>query len=663
MLINNAALSQYLGTNDPVYGFSASDSALDPLKGVRITKASNKDVYDKITNGGLYVKSGRYDADKDGALDGSDLMRYAQSQGIHKLTSAQLADPKLGYASDPTIKLLTKTLGDAYGGWDNLIDPNKSLTPKESADIARYKANQQLNLFRTTHGKPSVDIGPPPEAMTRVNPAAGNSSAVWGLLDKGYRPSDYTGAVSDLNAGTISVDGKELQTGFLGAGMMVPNVPIRGKDNSLLGYYVPKSQIELADDDGSFYYGGERVRKPFEGTKGTQISNKTTVTKDRTAGGALNSEWMSKNAADIGDGYFVPNDKWSADPSMFRITQTHETKMQPWHFEPDPEEVGGGLWGALTRGLVTGLVGGIGGAGLGAALGGGFGGAVAGKALAGAATSAIGGGNVGQGALLGGLGGALGEYASGLNGGSNAYGQSMADGSSWGTAKAGMGALNPSTITNSVGKAGINMISGMKPAEALANAGASLAGMGISDQVKGTLSGTGLDPKLAGYLGQAAGGVGANVIKGQDLGDALTNAAIGTVGGIGGGMLSNAVGGGVLGNIAGGVTSGVIKDQLGQATQGQPSQPVRPQPQTAAQRFAAMTPQQQAALRAQYAPQQQTAAQKFAAMSPQEQAALKAQYAPQPAAPQANNMDAMKQAYAAMTPQQQQALRSQYAGG
>ena len=60
--------------------------------------------------------------------------------------------------------------------------------------------------------------------------------------------------------------------------------------------------------------------------------------------------------------------------------------------------------------------------------GGAIGGAGAG-AIAGMGSAAVTGQDVLKGGLLGGLGGGIGGYASGLNGGSNAYGQSMADGS------------------------------------------------------------------------------------------------------------------------------------------------------------------------------------------------------------------------------------------
>ena len=155
---------------------------------------------------------------------------------------------------------------------------------------------------------------------------------------------------------------------------------------------------------------------------------------------------------------------------------------------------------------------------LGAAFGGGAAGAgtlsgalasAGGNFLGSAITSALTGGDFLRDGLLSGAAAGIGNYASSLDGGANAYGQSMADGTNWGTTAVRDGILpSASQLVNAGGKAGVGMLAGQDATQALTGAGLNLAGITGNN----TLKDAGLDPRLAGVATSA----GLGLLTGRD---------------------------------------------------------------------------------------------------------------------------------------------------
>lgn len=159
--------------------------------------------------------------------------------------------------------------------------------------------------------------------------------------------------------------------------------------------------------------------------------------------------------------------------------------------DPDKGLFGGGILGALAP-VALGFA--LGPAGLGLS-------GIGGGALAGGITSAVSGGNILKGAALGGLGGGLSNYAS----------------TNFSSApSAGFAGISPAQFATTVGKAGVGMLGGASPTQALTGGLSSLAGTSAASNFDNP------------WLKNLAGTTASTAVRGGDIGNAAIGSLLGT---------------------------------------------------------------------------------------------------------------------------------------
>jgi hypothetical protein len=161
------------------------------------------------------------------------------------------------------------------------------------------------------------------------------------------------------------------------------------------------------------------------------------------------------------------------------------------HKADDAASAFGGL-GPL-GGVLLGLGGNLLVPGLGTALGGGLGGALGAGAIIGGGTAALSGGDILKGALMGGAGAGIGNWASGLD-------------------KTG-GVLSNSNLANIGGKAGLSVLGGGDLSNVATGALGQLAGQGVGAQIGDVTGNADLDKILRG----TAGGLTTSAITGKKI--------------------------------------------------------------------------------------------------------------------------------------------------